>query len=42
VAWQNVRHEADALPALLTAAFVWDAWNSLQPEQRSPSDASHR
>jgi hypothetical protein len=32
-AWRNVRREADALPALLTAAFVWDAWNSLQPEQ---------
>jgi hypothetical protein len=33
-AWRNVRREADALPALLAAAFVWDAWNSLQPEQR--------
>jgi hypothetical protein len=22
------------LPALLAAAFVWDAWNTLQPEQR--------
>jgi hypothetical protein len=33
-AWRNVRPEAHALPALLTAAFVWDAWNSLRPEQR--------
>jgi hypothetical protein len=32
-AWQNVRSEAESLPALLAAAFVWDAWNSLQPEQ---------
>jgi hypothetical protein len=22
------------LPALLTAGFVWDEWNGLQPEQR--------
>jgi hypothetical protein len=34
VAWGIVRREAVALPALLTSAFVWDAWNSLQPEQR--------
>jgi hypothetical protein len=34
MAWRNVRREADALPPLLTAAFVWDAWNSLHPEQR--------
>jgi hypothetical protein len=33
-AWQQVRREADALPALLAAAFVWDAWHMLQPEQR--------
>jgi hypothetical protein len=32
-AWQNVRREAESLPALLAAAFAWDAWNSLQPEQ---------
>jgi hypothetical protein len=32
-AWQNVRREAESLPALLAAAFVWDAWYSLQPEQ---------
>jgi Protein of unknown function (DUF1612)/HTH DNA binding domain len=33
-AWASARRAADALPALLTAAFIWDAWNSLQPEQR--------
>jgi hypothetical protein len=33
-AWQNARRAADALPALLAAAFVWDAWNSLHPEER--------
>jgi hypothetical protein len=32
-AWHNVRREAESWPALLAAAFVWDAWNSLQPEQ---------
>lgn len=34
-AWQNARRAADALPALLAAAFVWDAWNSLHPEERA-------
>jgi hypothetical protein len=33
-AWQQVRRESDAVPALLAAAFVWDAWQMLQPEQR--------
>jgi len=32
-AWQNVRRETESLPALLAAAFVWDAWQVLQPEQ---------
>jgi hypothetical protein len=32
-AWQRVQREADAWPALLAAAFVWDAWQMLQPEQ---------
>jgi hypothetical protein len=33
-AWRNARRQADPLPALLTAAFAWDAWSSLHPEQR--------
>ena len=32
-AWQNVRHETASWPALLAAAFVWDAWQLLHPEQ---------
>lgn len=32
-AWRNLRREAEPWPALLAAAFVWDAWQMLQPEQ---------
>jgi hypothetical protein len=32
-AWREFQRETDALPALLAAAFVWDAWQMLQPEQ---------
>jgi hypothetical protein len=31
--WQSVRRETESWPALLAAAFVWDAWQLLQPEQ---------
>jgi hypothetical protein len=33
-AWRQVRRDAESWPALLAAAFVWDAWHTLQPEQR--------
>jgi Protein of unknown function (DUF1612)/HTH DNA binding domain len=32
-AWRQVERDAGRLPAPLAAAFVWDAWQMLQPEQ---------
>jgi Protein of unknown function (DUF1612)/HTH DNA binding domain len=33
-AWRQVQRGAESWPPLLAAAFVWDAWQMLQPEQR--------
>lgn len=32
--WRAVLEEADALPATLAAAVIWDAWESMEPLQR--------
>lgn len=32
--WRAVLEEADALPATLAAAILWDAWESMEPLQR--------
>lgn len=39
-AWRRVLRQSRSLPPLLAAAFAWDAWMQLQPEERGVWRAS--